>query len=89
MSTVEDLRLVQDSDIDDLKDTLYLEPIRIRKLKLLVKEVSAAALPVNTFQWWLDAGTIGSVEERVDFKSFQTLFKSDKARVSVDFHRFE
>jgi hypothetical protein len=42
-STVEDLRLAQDSDIDDLKGTLDLEPITIRKLKLLVQEVSAAA----------------------------------------------
>jgi hypothetical protein len=46
-STVEDLRLAQDSDIDKISSTLDLEPITIRKLKLLVKEVSAAALPSN------------------------------------------
>jgi hypothetical protein len=46
-STVQDLRLAQDSDIDDLKGTLDLEPITIRKLKLLVKEVSAAASTLN------------------------------------------
>jgi hypothetical protein len=46
-STVEDLRLVQDSDIDYLKGVLDLEPITIRKLRLLVKEVSAAARSSN------------------------------------------
>jgi hypothetical protein len=46
-STVEDLRLAQDSDIDKISSTLDLEPITIRKLKLLVKEVSGAALPSN------------------------------------------
>jgi hypothetical protein len=35
------------------------------------------------------AGTVGAVEERTDGKSLQTLLKSDKSRVSVDFHSFE
>ena len=39
-STIEDLRLAQNSDTDQISSTLELEPITIRKLKLLVKEVS-------------------------------------------------
>jgi hypothetical protein len=44
---------------------------------------------VGTFQRRLHAGTVGAVEERADCKSLQTLFKSEKSRVSVDFHSFE
>jgi hypothetical protein len=35
------------------------------------------------------AGTVGAVKERADCKSRQTLFESNKSRVSVDFHSFE
>ncbi len=38
---VDDMRLVQDSDIDDLRATLDLTPIQIRKLKAIVSELQA------------------------------------------------
>ncbi len=40
-TTVDDLRLVQDADIDDLRSTLDLTPIQIRKLKAIVSEIQA------------------------------------------------
>ena len=65
-TTVDDMHLVQDSDIDDLRTTLDLTPIQIRKLKAIVSELQARS----------GGGGAGGVHsESVHTSNYWVLFK--------------